>query len=364
MDDQTDPQAMSSEFVDGLEDLIARAAPSELEDYRTFNLSGPDLPWQDLGMEVQTGQAVTFLIDGRVWLSREHDLWVEPGVAFHVRTGGRKPMYNTMLNYGTMIAPHAGGLEVARSLAEWENEDGELWTPPETYSQADANISGVALKWRERAEAGLRSLLEAGDVRGIVRRELDRLVTQAPLPEGWHNHFNAGGDDVIFRSGGDGHITCRSHKTGGLMRHPADMPLVPDTRINWRWMVEELPSTGDEDQLAAHDYLSLGVEFDDGQDLTYYWSRNLPVGTAYRCPIPRWTEIETHMVIRSGLDQLGEWVDESRDVYADYKAHIDGTAENIVRVWLLAVTIFQRRGGACRYSAISLEGPDKSLTIL
>lgn len=138
----------------------------------------------------------------------------------------------------------------------------------------------------------------------------------------------------------------------------------PETRINWRWMVEELPSTGPEDQLVAHDYLSLGVEFDDGQDLTYYWSRSLPTGTVYRCPIPRWTSIETHMVVRSGLDQLGQWVDESRDVYADYKEHINGEAENIVRVWLLAVTIFQRRGGACRYAAINLEGPSEKLTIL
>jgi hypothetical protein len=352
------------EFVGGLEKLIERTRSRHLVEYRTFKLSGPDLPWKELGMDVRSGDNVTFLLGGRLWLSREADLWVEPGVAFHVRSGGRKPMYNPMLNHGTMIAANAGPLQIARSLAEWENEDGVLWTPPEYYTKTDVAIYGVALKWKKDAAAGLRSLLEKGDVGGAVRRELDRVTTAAPLPAGWDNHFNTGGGDVIFREGGPGQITCHAHKTGGLLRHPAPMPLAPDTRLSWRWTVEELPSLMPENELIGHDYLSVGVEFDDGQDLTYLWSRQLPVGQAFRCPIPRWTPIETHMVIRTGTQELGTWVREERDVYADYQAHVKGDAKNIVRVWLLAVAVFQRRAGICRYEDIRLEGPSKKLKIL
>jgi hypothetical protein len=43
---------------------------------------------------------------------------------------------------------------------------------------------------------------------------------------------------------------------------------------------------------------------------------------------------------------------------------VNGDAKNIVRVWLLAVTIFQRRAGACRYEDIRLEGPSRKLKIL
>ncbi len=352
------------EFIGGLERLLRNTRSTELEEFKFFHLHNTDMPWKDLGMGAKHGQAVTFLVGGRIWLSREHDLWVEPGVAFHVRSAGRKPMYNTMVNNGTMFAAHDGKIEIARSLAEWISEDGDLWTPPEPYQQADAEIYGVALKWKGDAEAGIRSLLAGGDVGGVLGEERSRLAGSQPLPAGWHNHFNAGGDDVIFRSGGPGQITCQSHKTGGLLRHPADMPLAPNTRLRWKWMVEELPSQLPEDQLAGHDYLSVGVEFDDGQDLTYFWSSNLPPGTTFRCPIPRWNEIETHMVIRTGYEGLGQWVNEDRDVFADYHTHVAGPAQNIVRVWLLAVTIFQRRHAACRYAGISLHSPAKELVIL
>jgi hypothetical protein len=137
------------EFVGGIEKLIERARSKHLVEYRTFKLRGPDLPWQALGMDVRSGDNVTFLVGGRLWLSREADLWVEPGPAFHVRSEGRKPMYNPMLNHGTMIAPHAGPLQIARSLAEWENEDGVLWTPAEFYTKTDVEIYGVALKWKK-----------------------------------------------------------------------------------------------------------------------------------------------------------------------------------------------------------------------
>lgn len=362
-----------NEFIDGLKKVLDRAGSTELDDYRVFRLDGKDLPWRELGLEAQQGQAVTFLLGGRLWLSRPHDLWVEPGTAFHVRSRGQSsqdsqgplgPMYNPMLNNGTMLATHDGALEIARSLAEWENADGELWTPVDAYVQTDVEIYGVALKWKGDAAAGIKSLLVAGDVGGVLQRELDRLESMAGVPTGWHNHFNAGGDDVIFRSGGAGQITCQSHKTGGLLQHPAQMPLVPGTRLQWRWIVEELPSALPENQLASHDYLSIGVEFDDGQDLTYIWSQSLPKDTVFRCPIPRWTPIETHLVVRTGYDELGQWLDEERDVYADYQAHVGGTAKNVVRVWLLAVTIFQRRSGACRYASINLQSPDQVHRIL
>ena len=63
------------------------------------------------------------------------------------------------------------------------------------------------------------------------------------------------------------------------------------------------------------------------------------------------------MVIRSGLADLGKWVSDERDVYADYKAHIDGPARSVVNVWLLGVSLFQRRGGSCRFADMQLSQP-------
>ena len=43
------------------------------------------------------------------------------------------------------------------------------------------------------------------------------------------------------------------------------------------------------------------MEFDNGRDITYYWSSKLPVGTGYDCPLPNWAGREFHVVVRSDL---------------------------------------------------------------
>ena len=159
-----------AELVDGMTALIARAKSPELREARAFDLSGSELPWKELGISLAKGQEVTFLLGGRVWLAREQDLWVEPGVAFHVRSRGARPMFNPMSNTGTMAAAADGPLEMARSLVEFKDADGELAVPKDEYAKADAHIYGVALVWRGSALAGLTSLLGHGDVDGSLPR--------------------------------------------------------------------------------------------------------------------------------------------------------------------------------------------------
>lgn len=350
-----------AEFVAGLQDLIARAKSQELLAYRVFELGSGDMPWKDLGLKPAKGQAVTFLLGGRLWLARDLDLWVEPGTAFHARSRGQRPIYNPMSNTGTMVAAHDGPIEIARSLAEWRSEDGELWTPEDAYKQVEANIYGVALAWRGGALKGLKSLLAHGDVGGVIAAEVARIESPRRLPPGWHNLYMLGGGPVIFNDLGNGQISCQSHKNAGILQRPVSIELKPDTKLNWRWIIEELPSLHPENEFATHDYLSIGAEFDDGQDLTYIWSQGLPTGTAFRCPFPRWTPVETHMAIRSGATGLGAWQGEERDLYADYNDHIGGPAKSIVRIWLLGVTVIQRRQGSCRFADIQISQPGRPL---
>ncbi len=128
-----------------------------------------------------------------------------------------------------------------------------------------------------------------------------------------------GGGPVIFNDIGNGAISVEPRKNAGILQRPVNLELKPQTKLSWRWIVEELPSLLPEDQLTSHDYLSIAAEFDDGQDLTYFWSRNLPVGKRLPLPDPRWTPLESHMVVRSGLTDLGKWVSDERDLYEDYK---------------------------------------------
>ena len=63
------------------------------------------------------------------------------------------------------------------------------------------------------------------------------------------------------------------------------------------------------------------------------------------------------MAVRSGFSELGSWVGEQRDLYADYHDHIGGPAKSIVRIWLLGVSVFQRRKGSCRFGDIQISQP-------
>lgn len=343
-----------AELIQGVTALIAKASPPELHEFHVFELNGSELPWKSLGVFTRKGQEVTFLLGGRVWLSREQDLWVEPGVAFHVRTRGTRPMFNPMSNTGTMTATADGPLEMARSLVEFQSDEGELAVPKDAYARAEAHIYGIALVWQGRALDGLTALLSHGDVCGIIGAELAKLQSHRKLPAAWHNFFMLGGGPVIFNDIGNGAISCAPLKNAGILQRPVAVELKPQTRLSWRWIVEELPSRLREDQLDSHDYLSIAAEFDDGQDLTYFWSSSLPVGKAFRCPIPRWTPLESHMVVRSGLTDIGRWVSDERDICADYQTYIGGTAKSVVNIWLLGVSLFQRRSGSCRFADMQI----------
>ena len=113
----------------------------------------------------------------------------------------------------------------------------------------------------------------------------------------------------------------------------------------------------------THDYLSIAVEFDNGQDLTYYWSVNLPPETAFRCPLPNWQARETHLVVRSGQEGLGLWLEEERNLYTDYQRAIGKPPSRVVRVRLIAVSLFQRLEGQCEYGAIEVVSGDRVLTV-
>lgn len=336
-----------------VEDLVARANTPELAGYRVFDINGSDLPWTDLGLTAAKGQQVTFLIAGRWWLSREHDLWFPAGLTFHIRTRGQRPIFSPGTETTTLTLPQDGPVEVARLVPLTADEDGHLLIPPDAYRKDDVTIVGVALLWRGDAAAGLESLAGGGeDVEGLIATERARLARGRTLPEDWSNLFLLGGGEERFAWEANGEIICDSAGSASIIQRPLSLPFAAAPTLGWRWKIDQLPSAVPEDQALAHDYLSIGVKFDDGQDLTYIWSTALPAGTVFRCPLPLWNKVETHMIVDSGTKGLGSWREVERDIAADYAAHIGGPAKAITHIWLLAITPFQRRRGTCRYADI------------
>ncbi|MGH7898438.1 MAG: DUF3047 domain-containing protein, partial [Candidatus Binatia bacterium] len=150
----------------------------------------------------------------------------------------------------------------------------------------------------------------------------------------------------------------------GILQRRVDFDLTPTTAIQWRWNVAKLPASEAEDTIPTHDYLSIAVEFENGLDLTYYWSAALPVGTVFTCPLPTWAPRETHMVVRSGPAGLGTWLTESQNVHRDYAAALGEPPKKIVGIWLIAVSLFRHGEGVAEVADIELRGDGRSLRVV
>jgi hypothetical protein len=150
-------------------------------------------------------------------------------------------------------------------------------------------------------------------------------------------------------------MEINTHLNGGILARDVALDNTADTTLQWRWQVDTLPSSVAENTAETHDYLSVAILFDNGQDISYVWSAALDAETAFRCPLPDWTARETHVVIRSDISQLGEWLNEERNVSADYDRYIGGPRpKRIIQIWLIANTVFQGGVGTARVADISV----------
>jgi hypothetical protein len=351
-----------AEFRAGFERLLASLPAGLVRDHAFFDMPANRPPWLDTGIDLEPREWATSFSRGRTCLDGT-DLWFGPDFQVWRRIGAMGTVARGTRAGDTFDAPQGGRLHLASYFpGEWSTPTGELATPPEAYGAVSGDFTVLVIRWRVDPLSGLRALAAQGDVNGFVADEIDRLTHPAPPPRDWSYLWFLGPAE-IYRAD-EGAICCRTRRDVGLIVKDAPLPFTPDVRLRWSWNVERLPSRRGEDRLETHDYLSIAVEFDNGQDITYLWSSELPVGKSFRCPIPTWTGRETHVVVRSGPEGLGEWLAEERDLYADYAAAIGGpTPAKITRVWLIAVSFFQRDEGACRYRDIALVAGEKVVAV-
>jgi len=353
-----------------LDPWIASLAPAALVSHVYCELPATRAPWHDTGIDVAAGDTVSWFATGRVYLSKLLDIFVEPSFQLWCRVGDDGPVFRGTRATHTFTAEQSGRLWLASYFpGEWTDRRGSLATPPSEYAKLSGGMSALLLHWSQGADAGsvLRESAQHAATPDLVKAEAQRLDDAVTAPAQWDYLWYLGASE-IYRNAAlkDGRptICCRTHGDVGILRKEARLPLEPGTRLTWSWRVDSLPTDLPEDTLPSHDYLSIAVEFDDGQDLTYYWSSSLPAGQVYRCPLPTWKDKETHVVQRSGAAELGRWLDESRDLHADYRNFIGGPARTVLRIWLIANSLFQRGHGRCEYAAIRLAGPTGTLDVL
>jgi hypothetical protein len=356
------------EFKSGFNILLGNIAENVIREYPFFELPSNRKPWFDTGLDVGTGDSLTSFAAGQTQF-KDLPITVEPNFQLWFRIGDEGEIFRGTRDSHSFTVEQPGRLYLASYFpGEWADKTGNLATPDEVYDMVTGNLAVLLIRWQTDIFNGLKILAENSDVNNLIAMEIDRLVSPVISPEGWDYLWFVGPAEIYqscaVPAKKEPAICCHTHNDCGLLIKSISLPFQPDTRLRRSWKMDGLPSAMREDTLPTHDYLSIAVEFDNGQDITYYWSAELPLETSYRCPIPTWTHRETHVVIRSGSQELGEWFDEDRDVYQDYINAIGGALpSNIVKVWLIAVSLFQREQGACQYADISFLSDNRAVPI-
>jgi hypothetical protein len=307
-------------------------------------LSGDSGAWVDSGVQVAEGQQITLLAHGEVWLSREQDLCFGPNVGLWYRVGDGL-IARSRGNGVTVVTKARGTIKlIAKPPGEWANRHGEF-LPDYPHSGAAGGLLVIVLVWNGHANQGLEAFIARGGG-AIAAAELARQKDEKPLPRGWEPLWRVGETGMFWEAtngGGQKVISCQCHNDAAILKYPVDVPLDDSLQLEWSWRIARLPSRIAENSLATHDYVSVAVEFDNGQDLTYLWSCSLPVGLAFRCPIPWWDRHETHIVARTGLAELGTWKSEAKSLLVDYLDTVGGERpQRVVGVWLITLSPFQR----------------------
>jgi len=343
--------------------LAEKGAPAGVLDTRSVDLKPGMKEWLSTGFMIDEGQEMTLFTGGDVSVSRLVDIRLGPKAVLWFRIGRDGPMSKIVNVNQSIKAERQGELLLALSPpGGWLNEAGDF-NPSVVWRGATGCIRVMAVKWAKGAELGLTALLPP-DRTGLTKNAVLQHRYPRHVPEGWKYLWSLGEGEIYMPGSGPGHISCHTDRDVGILQIPADFPLDATTQLSWKWCATLLPSALREDIQPTHDYLSIAVEFDNGLDLTYMWSSELPVDTIFQCPLPWWIDRETHWVIRSNPHQLGSWLPEDRNILSDYARAIGGAAPaRIVKIWLIANSLFQRGEGKCDYSDILLRNRERQLAI-
>ncbi|KAK4506427.1 hypothetical protein PRZ48_000159 [Zasmidium cellare] len=330
------------------------------------------LPWTPTGLNLQPGEQVSTFASGRVWRSRVLDLFVPPQFALWFRVGVNGEVFNSTrdTNTFTVKSGEGGELYLANQFpAWWQEKSGRVVGDLAIYEKGgDGRLEVLVVVWKDGVDvASLLAGVDAGSE--LVETEVQRPQAEqaTDFPEEWYYFWFLGKSTLyssIEPSSGMNRKKCIHAKPdqsiGILMKDLESTPVFEKSvKVKWNWKIDALPSRLREDTTFSHDYLSVAFEFENGRDITYTWSWELPVDYGYWCPLPTWEAREYHVVIRSGTTGLGEWLHEERDLFADYEKYIGpkgGVPERITRVWLISNGVFQRLKGEMTVSGIEISG--------
>ncbi|MEM7465506.1 MAG: DUF3047 domain-containing protein [Pseudomonadota bacterium] len=362
------------EFEKRVKRHLALVGSKAIAAIKVIYLSGDVGPWVDTGMPVERGDLITTYAEGQQVLSYAFNLSFEADLAVWKRIGSGTEVFRGPAAH-TFNAENNGSLELKLYPAvRWLGEEGEYdGEPPLNSLDSGGGVSILVVKWNPGTNVAQEMNKIVSNDNSIWAKVVIANVMEGPAsaPKGWHflhelgpskiwsEEAKPGGSNAPSRA-----INAQINNDVSIITYGIDVRLTENTTLNWTWKMDQIPGVMAENTALSHDYLSIAIAFDNGQDLTYYWSKEMNAGEHYACPLPGWSFRETHIVARSGAAGLGEWISEEKSILKDYKMAVGGKLpERVTGVWLIGVGIFKKVQGAGAFGDIRLVDGESELKV-
>lgn len=146
----------------------------------------------------------------------------------------------------------------------------------------------------------------------------------------------------------------------GLLRKMTLYPEDTSLRLRWRWKIKQsLKFSSSEQTRSGDDYTArVCVIFEESiiplrtRSLHYVWSAREPAGAIYPSPYSRQVGM---LVMRSGETQAGQWLNEERDLIADYQRYFGRSPQRISAIGIVVDTDNTQTRGEAWFSDLVLE---------
>ncbi len=302
--------------------------------------------WTSTGLIIGSGGEATIAAEGKIDMGLPNPF--EPRHTLWARVGESGTIFQLASNHHSFVSEESGELFVAMSPSGllWANRQGDLLDVVSQMPDAPLDIAVDVFVWADTAERGLSLMLNDSARVALAENSLQSIKATKELPHGYEYLWYLAQSNVFsgFSEGERQGIHAKTNDDFGIIKKPLDIPLTADTKISFDWLYSHLPALVSETDPANHDYLSIALEFENGQDITWMWSKDLQPETSFECPLPEWQHRETHIVLQSGVEGLGEWYSHTRSVQKDYAAAVGGEIPSrIVGVWIIGNAVFGRQ---------------------
>jgi len=147
------------------------------------------------------------------------------------------------------------------------------------------------------------------------------------IPPGWRSYETPGGhpryDFSVVEDGGHRALRMRSDSEHSTIAHELTVDLAATPMLTWWWKIVSFPAGADLRERATSDasghLFVIWPRFPEmlrSRLIGYVWEPRAPADAIFTS---KKTGTVTYVVLRSGREGVGAWVEERRDVAADYR---------------------------------------------